>query len=52
MSAYKGKVTELTYNCFGGPLGFVLVECCMPWVSKTRLQAIGNIAMRVWISGY
>lgn len=43
---YTGKVVKVFYDCFGDLEGFVLGDCCMPKVFKTKEKAIGEIALR------
>lgn len=46
LAEYTGKVVEVSYDCFGDLEGFVLGDCCMPKVFKTKEKAIGEIALR------
>jgi hypothetical protein len=43
---YTGKVSEVIYDCYGDLEGFVLVDCCIPRIFKTKEKAIGKIALR------
>jgi hypothetical protein len=43
----RGKVTEVSFDCFGDLEGFVLDDCCHLHAFKTRERELGELAVRV-----
>ena len=42
----RGKVTEVSFDCFGDLEGFVLDDCCDLLAFKTRERELGKIAIK------